>query len=133
MERKLNERIRVFTEPVGLSRTKQAFRDECDVNQILAKWQKTGLITHVVSQPPKFGDFEIVPDYQASLNAILAADSAFMALPSSVRDRFSNDPAQLFAFLQDSANKDEAIKLGLIDPPVVVAEPPAPPAAAGAV
>lgn len=131
MIRELNERIRVPTKPSGLSRTKQAFRDECDVNQILAKWQKTGLVTHVASQPPKFGDFDVVPDYQASLNAIIAADSAFMALPSSVRDRFSNDPAKLFTFLQDSANKDEAIKLGLIDPPVVVAEPLAPPQLAG--
>ena len=38
----------------------------------------------------------------------------------------------MFAFVQDSSNRDEAISLGLIDPPPKV-EPPAPPAPAGAV
>lgn len=132
MERKLNERIRVQTYFEGLSLTKQSFKAECDVNEILRKWQKTGLVTHVASQPPKFGDFDQVVDYQGALNQVIAADAAFMALPSSVRDRFSNDAGALFAFVQDSSNRDEAISLGLIDPPPKV-EPPAPPAHAGAV
>ena len=63
---------------------------------------------------------------------MIAADAAFMAFPSSVRDRFGNDPSALFAFVHDSSNRDEAISLGLIGPPPKV-EPPASPANAGAV
>jgi len=36
-----------------------------------------------------------------------------MALPSDVRKRFSNDPAELIDFLADKKNDEEAIKLGL--------------------
>ena len=37
-----------------------------------------------------------------------------MALPSDVRSRFGNNPAELLDFLNDNSNYDEAIRLGLI-------------------
>lgn len=133
MIRELNERIRVHTVFSGPSLTKQSFKAECDVNEILKKWQKTGLVTHVASQPPKFGEFDLFADYQVALNQVIAADAAFMALPSTVRDRFANDPSKLFAFLNDDKNRVEAISLGLVDLPDVQAKPPASPEPAGAV
>lgn len=41
----------------------------------------------------------------------------FDLLPAAVRDKFQNDPAQLFDFVMDAGNRDEAIKLGLIAKP----------------
>ena len=45
---------------------------------------------------------------------VVKAEEAFMTLPAVVRARFANDPAGIFTFLQDPANRDEAVKLGLI-------------------
>lgn len=94
----------------------QSFRDECDFNNVLSKWQNSGLITHLNPQQPIYADVSNLGDYQQSMELIRSAHESFEALPSSIRDRFNNDPAQLMAFLQDSSNFDEAVKLGLLSP-----------------
>ena len=66
------------------TRTKQSFKDECDVNRILDKWQETGLIDHVMPNPPTYGDFTNVTDYQTAVNTVIEADNSFMSLPSAV-------------------------------------------------
>lgn len=105
----------VFTEP---SLTHQSFLEECDYNNVLAKWQKSGLITHINPAVPTYEDVSAFVDYQSSLELIRSAQEQFLALPSHVRDRFENDPAKLISFLQDPANAAEAAKLGLINPVV---------------
>lgn len=102
---------------------KQSFKAECDINTIMRKYQTTGLVEHVNKVQGSYGDFTNVAEYQLHLNQVMAAHDAFMELPAAVRKRFDNDPAHLLTFLQDEKNRDEAIKLGLIDP----APEPAPP------
>lgn len=97
------------------SRAKQAFKNECDVNIILSKYMKTGVLSHVNGSAPRFGDFTNATDYQTSLNRILEANSAFEAMPAKIRARFANDPAQLIAFVSDPANRKEAEDLGLVE------------------
>lgn len=107
----------------GPGRTKQSFREECNIHTIMKKYRQTGLLSHVTATPPMWGDFVSVPDYQSALEKVKLAEEAFMALPAFVRSRFENDPAQLLAFVSDSKNRDEAVKLGLVveavKPPVV--------------
>lgn len=107
---------------------KQSFQAECDINTIMSKYQKTGLIEHVQKFQGSYGDFTSVADYQLSLNQVLAAQEAFDALPSTVRARFQNNPGAMLAFLEDPANRDEAVKLGLVEP----APSPPPEAPSGA-
>jgi len=97
------------------SRTKQAFKEECDINNIVKKYQKTQAITHTNSIQGQYGDFSNVNDYHDALNSVMAANDRFMALPSSIRARFSNDPAELIKFVSNESNYDEAIQLGLIE------------------
>ena len=97
--------------------TQQHFADECDFNNVLAKWQNSGLITHLNPSQPIYADVSEFTDYQSSLELIRSAQAAFDALPSSVRDRFDNDPQALFNFVHDPSNRDEAIKLGLVPSP----------------
>lgn len=99
---------------------KQSFKDECDINTIMSKYEKTGLIEHVQKVQGSYGDFTSVQDYQLSLNQVIAAQEAFEALPAKIRERFANDPSHLMAFLQEEKNLDEAIRLGLVEAP----EPP---------
>lgn len=113
------------------TKAKQSFQAECDINTIMQKYQKTGLIQHVQKFQGSYGDFTSVADYQLSLNQVLAAQEAFEALPSSIRARFNNNPGSMLAFLEDPANRDEAVELGLVEPPPAPPPPEAPPGASG--
>jgi len=100
----------VFSKP---SLTKQSFRDECDINNILRKFNVTGQLP-IGSVQPQYGDFSGITDYQSALNAVMAAEDSFLQLPAKVRARFSNDPAVFLDFASDEANKDEMKALGLL-------------------
>jgi len=100
----------VFTRP---TRTQQSFRDECDINNILRKFNVTGQLP-LGSVQPQYGDFSGITDYQSALNAVMAAQDSFLALPAKVRARFDNDPALFVDFASDEANKDELKALGLL-------------------
>ncbi|AXL14474.1 internal scaffolding protein [Microviridae sp.] len=105
-----------FTDSVSL--TKQADKDSCDINVLMDQYSRTGILAQGVN-PPDFGHFSDGNDFQDKLNCVLTAQENFMALPASVRTRFGNDPAHLLNFLSDVSNRDEAVKLGLVAPPVV--------------
>lgn len=97
------------------SMTHQCFAQECDINLIMARYQKTGIIEHVRSVEGRYGDFISSPDYHTAMNEIIAAQDAFDSLPSSLRARFENDPARFLDFVHDEKNRDEMIQLGLIE------------------
>lgn len=109
------KRLQLFFPDDGL--TQQNFKDETDINNIMENFAKTGLVDHVNRVTGSYGDFTSVQDYQLHLDQVMAAQAAFMELPSAVRRRFDNDPAHLLAFLQDPRNRDEAVALGLVEPP----------------
>ena len=96
------------------SLTKQSFKDECDINHIVKMFGVTGKVP-VTPLEPTYGDFSGVGDYHSALNQINAANEAFMALPSKLRAKFDHDPNALLNFLNNEANRDEAIELGLLN------------------
>lgn len=96
------------------SLTQQHKAGECDVNQIMARYRVTGLVSHTTGRAPLYGDYTAIGDFRAVQDQILSANSAFMALSAAVRKRFSNDPAEFVEFCQDPDNHDEAVRLGLI-------------------
>lgn len=107
------------TEP---SMTQQQFKEESDINFIMARYQKTGVLVDPLTQTtrkPMFDDFSELGDFRDHQQAVIEAQEMFMALPSRLRARFSNDPAELLQWLSDPANKDEAIELGLMTNPLV--------------
>lgn len=110
------------------SRTKQEFLEESNINNIMARYQKTGQITHLANGTPKYGDFATAEDYYSASNRVLEAQHTFDALPASVRDRMENNPANLISFMDDPDNLDEAVELGLVilreDPPTPPERPP---------
>lgn len=96
-----------------LSLAQQQFRDECDINVILERFNVTGRLP-VVPLAPEFGDFTGVSDYQSALHAVMAAEESFDQLPARVRERFANDPAAFVDFCLDESNRDEMRQLGLL-------------------
>lgn len=93
--------------------TEQAHKDTCDINLIIKKYDKTGLISHISKIEAEFGNMTGL-DFQESQNKILRAMAMFNALPSKIRNRFKNNPAKLLEFMDDANNREEAITLGLI-------------------
>lgn len=104
------------------SLTRQADKDDCDINVMMARYQSTGVEPRVNPRAAQWGDFADVPTYQEALNVVRQADEDFALLPAEVRERFGNDPSGMLRFLSDEENRAEAIKLGLVNPPA--AEPP---------
>lgn len=125
----------MFDPEIEPSKTKQSFADECDINNILEHFNKTGVLTHYNERQPVYGDFTDPISFQESLNLVIQAHEMFDALPSKIRERFHNDPQEFLDFASDEKNKDEMISLGLIEaPPAAPVDPvpPVDPAAGGA-
>lgn len=95
------------------TRTQQQFKAECDINNIMAKYKKTGVLPSLIKADPRYGDFSDVLDYQESLNIVMHANDQFAALSAKVRRRFDNDPAKFLEFTADPKNAEEMIDLGL--------------------
>lgn len=110
----------VFTEP---TKTQQHFKDSCDINKIMAKFKKTGLLPQV-QRMPQYGDFSDVPTYEEALMRIQEIDGVFGSLPARVREKFKNNPGELLNWLNDESNRQEAIELGLIEKPEPIAQAP---------
>lgn len=116
------------------SLTKQAFKQECDIINILNQYAQTGVITHLASREPQYLDLPSHTFLEA-MNIVRDAEQTFADLPAKIRARFRN-PSALLEFLEDPSNFDEAASLGLIEatpPPspeiaaTAIVEPPSPP------
>lgn len=99
-------------------RTKQAFKDECDINTILKKFERTGILPGS-EKTPRYGDFSDMTTYQEALHIVQQANEQFAGLPARVRERFQNDPARFLDFTQDASNADEMAKMGLMKPEAI--------------
>ncbi len=96
------------------SLAQQHFKEECDINTILQKFNITGILPEAPLSP-RYGDFSGISDYHTALNRVIAAQQEFEALPAQIRSRFDNDPAKLIEFLDNDANRPEAEELGLVE------------------
>lgn len=120
------------------SRAKQSFKDECDINVIMAKYKERGIVTHVTRYNGHYGDLPNEVDYHTNLQSVMDADEAFKSLPAKLRARFHNDPAEFVGFILNPENQSEIDKLGLgqkpannnlpgnIPPPAPEPDPPPP-------
>jgi len=103
-------------------RTQQAHAAETDINGIVKRFKVTGVIPQGV-RTPSYGDFDGITDFRSAMDAIIAAEKSFMAMPSAVRSRFGNDPAEFVSFCSNPENLDEMRKWGLAVPPKAKADP----------
>lgn len=93
--------------------TKQADKDGCDINLIMKRFEKTGVLPDLIKQNPVYGDFSSVPDFQSALEIVRKAETQFAALDPQIRSRFDNSAEAFLAFATDPANAAEMVKMGL--------------------
>jgi len=119
----------------GQGLTHQSFKDECDINTIMGRYLKTGVLPENLTQAEaQYLDVSDV-DFLAAAQLVAGAKSLFAELPSAIRNRFENDPAKLLAFTSDENNRQEAAEMGLLSPEATAAilnPTPAAPAAPAA-
>lgn len=113
----------------GPSLTRQEFKDDCDINRILRKYQLTGAINHFAKYSAEYGDYTAC-DLQSAYAMIQRAREMFDALPSAIRSEVMT-PEGFLKFVQDPANKARMQELGLRNGPIP-ATPEKPSAAATA-
>ncbi len=101
--------------PESEGRTKQSFTEQCEINNIMARHQKTGAITHLNQHGANYG-FATSHDFSESMRIVKTAQDMFNGLPSSIRSRFANDPGLFLDFVQDPDNEAEMRKLGILSP-----------------
>lgn len=113
IEKRANGTTRVYTKNDEPSLTDQSWAKDCDVNNIIAKYIKTGQISHLAKHQGQYADVSAIPDLQSALDQVTKAQQAFDDLPSNLRKRFGNSPVEMVNFLSDPKNDQEAISLGL--------------------
>lgn len=107
----------VFEEP---SLTDQSQYKDTDINNIVRKYQVTGLLDSPGAVPfetLQYGDATLLPDYQTALDLVNSVESEFSSLPSEVREKFGHDPMQLLEALQDPTKQQMLQDIGLISKP----------------
>lgn len=107
-------------------RTKQCHKAECDINTIVKQYNPDKGLPMPFGEG-SYGDFTDVPDLLGAIEIVTMAEQAFALLSSKIRKRFNNDVAYLQEWLDDPANRDEAIELGLFERPPIEPPPEEPP------
>ncbi len=102
----------IFTEE---SLTQQSMAKMCDINQIMKRYEKTGLMDHVNTYAGQYGEFITEGDYHDHLNLVLGAQQMFETLPSDIRAKFDNNPGEFLAFVDNPENHAEMVELGLVE------------------
>ena len=105
-------------ESVNPTMTQQHFRDECDINNIMARYEQTGLLIDPLTArsggSPIFDDFSDIPDLMTAQNKLIEAQQMFELLPSRIRKDFDNDPVKFVEFCQNPDNEDKLRDYGIL-------------------
>ncbi len=108
-----NQRDRTPTDVGELSRTKQSFKDECDINNILDRYTRTGILEVKNLQTPLHQDNTIVDDLKTSLDLVNSARAAFDGIDAHIRAAASNDPVTFLKMLEDRNGRELLEAAGL--------------------
>lgn len=104
----------------------QSQKDEADINKLVRDFGVTGRMP-ASTRLPTYGDFEGVDDYQSAVHAVREADAAFLAVPSSIRREFNNDPQAFIDFCSQPENLPKLQEWGLAPVPAGSARTDNPP------
>jgi len=87
-------------------RTKQCFKDDCDIDKIMTRFNVTGTISHLSKFEGQYADFSDF-DFHEQTTRLTKGREIFDALPAELRKEFSQSPAKFFDWVNDPANIDE--------------------------
>lgn len=98
------------------SKTRQEYKDECDINFMMETYQKAGGLLPPPNRVGEYFDFTNVPtDLAGVLNVMEEAGKAFATLDPRVRFEFKNDPRQFVDFASNPENLPQLVTWGLAE------------------
>lgn len=106
---------RVCSPPSGPGRTQQQYKNECNPNVIINRYNSTGEFLRIRSSKPMYIDCT-VDQFAIMRESVARIEETFNELPAMLRKRFKHDPKELLEFLENPANRTEAEELGLVQP-----------------
>lgn len=112
MQKRIKDRVQLKSSLP--SATKQSFKDKCDVNKIISRYNATGLIDHVSRYQGRYADVSGITDYASAFQMVKDAEKSFLELPAALREHFRNSPAAFFDFVTNPENIPMMAELGLI-------------------
>lgn len=109
------------------SLTQQQFKDECDIDCILRRYDQTGVLVDPLSERrlAQFGDFSNLPSFAEYQNRLAEVSEYFMSLPPDIRSNFANDVGTFIEAIGNPDNESKLIELGILEK--VASEPSEPP------
>ncbi len=123
-------RERVTFDCGDVVRTKQTFRDECDINLIVKRHASDGLLAHLNPRMPTYGDFTASMELRDAMELVDLAEQGFAEIPAAVRAMCNNDPALFLRLVNDPDHIEALAEAGLPMAegwePTPPEEPPAP-------
>ena len=100
----------------GKTLTEQSHEKACNINSIMAKYQKTGLVTHINARQGQFID-ATGPDFERASMLVAEVHSEFNDLPSAVRDALDHDPQRYLELVQTDEGLEQL--RAILDPDTV--------------
>lgn len=97
----------------AVGKTEQCHKNECDINNVIKKYDKHKIFTHVNNTIGHYGDYTEVDEFAVALNKVAKAQELFDALPSEIRKEFNNDPGDYIEFVTNPENMDKMVEMGL--------------------
>lgn len=110
-----SDKVKVKTINKQPTMTKQALKDDADVNNIIRKYEKTGILQNANNFEAQYGDFDST-DFNEAMNIVAEATSLFEQVPSDIRAKFKNDPGAFIDYATDPVNNEQMVKWGLANP-----------------
>lgn len=101
-------------------KTQQNFKEECDINTIVQRFNLTGQLPENLKLP-QYVNYEGVFDFQTAMQTMMEAEEQFMSVPAHIRAQFDNSPQKFLEYCENPNNREGLRKLGLLKP-----EPPQP-------
>lgn len=95
--------------------TVQSAKDECDVNQILKRYETTGVLEHTRQFNGQYGDFSEIGDFQSAMQSVQVGREIFDTLPAQMREIFNNDPGNFLDAVVDPDRNQELVELGILE------------------
>ncbi len=90
-------------------RTKQSFRDECDINAIMQRAARGGTISHLAKFEGMYADFSDY-DFGEHMQKLTRGREVFDDLPAELRQEFGQSPQAFFDYVNDPKNIEELAK-----------------------
>lgn len=101
--------------PSGNSKMQQHLVAETDINRIISKYNKTGIITHIARAKKVYGDFTELKDVAEAMDTTTKAQAVFESLPAELRNKFGNSIPGFFEYIHDPNNREQCEQWGIFE------------------